>query len=115
MDDDDYNFIYGLVDKLRKNVLRKIAQKARTENEIPFIARCNIGAIIRLLKVHMNNKVVFQIKCNDYILQFFFQQLAYPRVDPGDTRTQSHIFLDPPVRSERITFTTTFDLTDDKK
>lgn len=58
MDDDDYNFIYGLVDELRKNVLRKITQTAQTENEIRITARCNLGAVIRLLKVHINNKVV---------------------------------------------------------
>lgn len=65
---DDYNFIYGLVYKLRKNVLRKIAQKAQKENEIPFTARCNLGSVIRLFKVRINNKVLAQIKCNDYIL-----------------------------------------------
>lgn len=114
MDDDDYNFIYGLIEKVRKNVLRKIAQKAQTENEIPITARCNLGAVIRLFKVNTNNKAVAQIKRNDYMLSFF-QQLAYPSVDPGDARTQSHIFLDPPVRSRRITFTSTVDLTDGKK
>lgn len=58
MVDDDYNFIYGLVDELRKNISRNIVQKAQKENEVSFSARCNIGAVIRLFKVYINKTIL---------------------------------------------------------
>lgn len=51
MDDNDYNFIYEVVDELWKNVSKTISQKASDENEINFITRCNIDAVFRLIKV----------------------------------------------------------------
>lgn len=31
----------------------------------------------------------------------------YPRIDPGELCSQSHIFLDPPRLSQQVTLTTT--------
>lgn len=55
MNDDDYDFIYGLVDKLWKDVSLSIDQKAQSENEISLSTRCNLGAVYRLFKVQLVN------------------------------------------------------------
>lgn len=49
--DDDYNFIYGIVDELSKNVLKAVSQRSLDEKEIQFISRFNINAMFRLFKV----------------------------------------------------------------
>lgn len=51
MDDNDYNFIYEVVDELWKNVSKTISQKTLDENEINFITRCNFDAVLQLIKV----------------------------------------------------------------
>ncbi|XP_022160036.1 uncharacterized protein LOC111026262 [Myzus persicae] len=81
--DDDYNFIYGVVDELWANVLKVVSQRTLDEKEIQFISRCNINAIFRLFK------------------------LPYPRVDDGDVCAQSHVFSDPPSQSGKVVFTST--------
>ncbi|XP_015379124.1 PREDICTED: uncharacterized protein LOC107173204, partial [Diuraphis noxia] len=83
LNDDDYNFIYGLVDDLWKNVLKFVSQRTLDEKEIQFISRRNINAIFKLFK------------------------LPYPRVDDEDVCAQSHIFLDPPSQSVKVVFTST--------
>ncbi|KAE9541023.1 hypothetical protein AGLY_004268 [Aphis glycines] len=81
--DDEYNFIYGIVDELSKNVLKVVSQRSLDEKEIQFISRCNINAIFRLFK------------------------LPYPRVDSEDLSAQSHIFLNSPPQSGKVVFTST--------
>ncbi|XP_008182224.1 uncharacterized protein LOC103309175 [Acyrthosiphon pisum] len=81
--DDDYNFIYGVVDDIWKNVLKVVSQRILDEKEIHFISRCNVNAMFRIFK------------------------LPYPRVDEEDVCAQSHIFLDPPPQSEKVVFTST--------
>jgi len=51
--DDDYNFIYGVVDELWKNVLKVVSQRTLDERKIHLISRCNINAIFRLFKVKL--------------------------------------------------------------
>ncbi|XP_050057893.1 uncharacterized protein LOC126550427 [Aphis gossypii] len=89
--DDEYNFIYGIVDELSKNVLKVVSQRSLDEKEIQFISRCNINAIFRLFK------------------------LPYPRVDSEDLSAQSHIFLDPPPQSGKVVFTSTIPIKEVKK
>lgn len=45
----------------------------------------------------------------------FIRQFAHPRIDPGDTSAQSHIFLGPPARSERVVYTSAIDVENVKK
>jgi hypothetical protein len=51
--DDVYNFIYGVVDELWKNVLKVVSQRTLDERKIHLISRCNINAIFRLIKVKL--------------------------------------------------------------
>lgn len=51
MDEDNHDFIYGIVEEFRKSVLANIIKKELNKRGIPFVTSCNFDAIFRLLKV----------------------------------------------------------------
>jgi len=51
MSDDDFNFIYGIVDELWINVSKIITKKALDGNMVNNLTHCNLKAVHRLLEV----------------------------------------------------------------